>query len=178
MSFDWRRAGATFAKEPGMAPFRPHRAQGGFTLVEVLVSLAILVTALVGVAQLMAVGLHANLAARSETYATLLAIQKMEELAAGAPLVPSPADSLSRDVAGFYDYLAHDGRSMTAVVAPASAGVYVRRWSICPSEQDPDRTIVIQVIAFLARTSEGARSPAPLPARRAHLVTIKRWSPA
>jgi prepilin-type N-terminal cleavage/methylation domain-containing protein len=150
---------------------------GGFTLVEVLVSLAILVTALVGVAQLMAVGLQANLAARSATYATLLAIQKLEGLTAENSLIVSPPDSLSRDVPGFFEYLAHDGRSVASAVAPPSAGVYVRRWSICPSEQDPNRTVVIQVVAFLARRAEGAPSPAPLPAGRAHLATIKRWNP-
>jgi prepilin-type N-terminal cleavage/methylation domain-containing protein len=123
----------------------------GFTLVEVLVAVAILMVAWLAAARLFASSVTANAGARGITQATILAVEKMEQLRAlpfdDARLAFSPADSLSIDVGGYFD---------------TSDGQYVRRWSIDPLPSHPDSAIVIHVIV--------ARSPA---ANEAHLVTIR-----
>lgn len=70
----------------------------GFTLVEVLIAVAILVTIALGVAQLIVVATHAIRAAREQTSAVILAAAKMDQLrslawayepsAPGTPAVP------------------------------------------------------------------------------------------
>jgi prepilin-type N-terminal cleavage/methylation domain-containing protein len=68
----------------------------GFTLVEVLIAVAIFVTIAIGVAQLIAVSTRAMRAAREQTTAVILAAAKMDELRALAwtyepPLPGEPA---------------------------------------------------------------------------------------
>ena len=54
--------------------------QRGFSLVEVVVAMAIMITATVALAGLAIVAVRANRMARSTTAATVLAVQKMEQL--------------------------------------------------------------------------------------------------
>lgn len=62
----------------GAANRRTHNA--GFALVEVMVACALLVAVAVGVSHLVAVAIRAGFVARSRTTATVLAVQKMEQL--------------------------------------------------------------------------------------------------
>ena len=55
-------------------------SQAGFSLIEVLAAMVILSVALVSLAQLFAVSTRANFSARVNTYAAMLAQQKMEQL--------------------------------------------------------------------------------------------------
>jgi prepilin-type N-terminal cleavage/methylation domain-containing protein len=55
-------------------------SEAGFSLIEVLAATVIMTVALVSLAQLFAVSTRANYSARSNTYAALLAQQKMEQL--------------------------------------------------------------------------------------------------
>ncbi|HEX7087874.1 MAG TPA: prepilin-type N-terminal cleavage/methylation domain-containing protein [Vicinamibacterales bacterium] len=55
-------------------------SESGFSLVEVLASTAILSVALISLAQLFAISTSSNRSARTNTYAALLAEQKMEQL--------------------------------------------------------------------------------------------------
>ncbi|HEY8536997.1 MAG TPA: prepilin-type N-terminal cleavage/methylation domain-containing protein [Vicinamibacterales bacterium] len=55
-------------------------SESGFSLVEVLASIAILSVALISLAQLFAISTSSNRLARTNTYAALLAQQKMEQL--------------------------------------------------------------------------------------------------
>lgn len=57
-------------------------SESGFSLVEVLAATVIMTVALVSLAQLFALSTRANYTARSNTYAALLAQQKMEQLRA------------------------------------------------------------------------------------------------
>ncbi|MBK5299351.1 MAG: prepilin-type N-terminal cleavage/methylation domain-containing protein [Vicinamibacteria bacterium] len=54
--------------------------QAGFSLIEVLAAMVILSVALVSLAQLFAVSTRSNFSSRSNTYAALLAQQKLEQL--------------------------------------------------------------------------------------------------
>ena len=56
------------------------RGERGFTLVETLISVAILSSVSLGVAQLFAVSAMANLTAKDKTSTSMLAMQKMEQL--------------------------------------------------------------------------------------------------
>jgi prepilin-type N-terminal cleavage/methylation domain-containing protein len=55
-------------------------SEAGFSLIEVLAAMVIMCVALVSLAQLFAISTHANVSARSNTYAALLAQQKLEQL--------------------------------------------------------------------------------------------------
>ncbi len=147
--------GPHVALAAGMRPSRPARA-GGFTLVEVMVSIAILTGALVAVAQLFAVATQVNLAALEESFATVLATQKIEELCGYRVLVPSPPDALARDVTGFVEHLDQHGRP-TAWAGTGSGTVFVRRWTITPLSTVPDRLLAIQVVV----RAVARRGPAP-----------------
>jgi prepilin-type N-terminal cleavage/methylation domain-containing protein len=59
---------------------RPPDGAAGFTLIEVLVSVALLSMVSLGVAQLFALSTRANMAAKGTTSTALLAVQKMEQL--------------------------------------------------------------------------------------------------
>jgi prepilin-type N-terminal cleavage/methylation domain-containing protein len=56
------------------------RVSSGFTLVEVIVALALLVVLTVGVVRLFGVAIEAGRAARDRTMAVVLAIGKVEQL--------------------------------------------------------------------------------------------------
>ena len=58
----------------------PSSNDAGFSLVEVLAAMVILTVALMSLAQLFALSTRANFSARSNTYAAMLAQQKMEQL--------------------------------------------------------------------------------------------------
>ena len=59
---------------------RRSSAASGFTLIEVLIAVAMFITIAVGVAQLIAVSTHAIRAARDHTSANILAAAKMDQL--------------------------------------------------------------------------------------------------
>lgn len=145
----------------------------GFTLVEVMVAVVLLMIVALGAAQLFAIATTANFRAKSQTSTTILAIQKMEQLrgltwgfdADGLPmsdtttdltrpgptgggngLNPSPADSLTRNAPGYFDFLDIHG----AWIDPSDGDsldrmVYTRRWSIQPLPTNPNNTLVFQV---------------------------------
>lgn len=147
----------------------------GFSLVEVLIAMAILTAVSLGVAQLFAATARANLIARGQTSTTAMAEQKMEQLRSltwgfdleglglpvtdtssnvavypqtqtGSGLNPSPARSLIENTSGFVDYLDATGRWVGTGSTPAPTAVYIRRWSIEPLPTNPNNTIIIQVL--------------------------------
>ena len=77
------RDGRPTAAEPRRRPTAHHGGrERGFSLVEVLIAVALLAMVSLGVAQLFAVATQANFAAKSQTSTALLAVQKMEQLRA------------------------------------------------------------------------------------------------
>ena len=96
----------------------------GFTLIEVLIAMVILVIALVAMAQLMAISLRMQQLGRNQTAATRLAQDKIDELMTQnftfAQL--APGGSLTADQANHFD---------------APAGIpYRRRWLVEALPQD------------------------------------------
>ena len=150
-------------------------SSSGFSLTEVVIAMALLTTVSLGVAQLFAVSTKANQVARSQTSATALAEEKLEQLRAltwgfdltgnglpvsdtstnlsvqppaqnGSGLNPSPTGALMQNTAGYVDFLDAGGNWLgNGLVAPAGT-VYVRRWAVTPLPTNPNNTLILQVL--------------------------------
>ena len=159
-----------------MAPAKSNTSSSsGFSLVEVVISMGLLTTVSLGVAQLFAVSTLANRVARGQTSTTAMAEQKMEQIrsltwgfdleglglpltdnttnlavyphtAGGGGLNPSPADALEQNTAGFVDFLDPTGAWVGTGQTPPATAMYVRRWAIQPLPTNPNNTLVIQVL--------------------------------
>ena len=178
----------------------------GFTILEVIVALALLATMAAGIAPLFQVAAGAARGARAQTSATALAAQKMEQLRAltwgydaaglirlsdsstdlssdpptalGTGLGPSPIDSLNHDTSGYTDYLDGAGRWVGAGTTPPSRATFIRRWNIQPSPTNAD-TLVLQVLVSTVVGERQRISGAALRARQpedAFLVSLKSRS--
>jgi prepilin-type N-terminal cleavage/methylation domain-containing protein len=175
----------------------------GFSLLEVLVAMAVLTVGVMALAQLTTIATRANVSARTTTSAALLAQAKMEQLrslawgldADGVPvsdltsdiaavpstptggvgLNPSPPDALGRNNSGYCDFVDSSGRSLGGGAAPPAAAVYVRRWSIEAMPAFPDNTLILQVRVMRVRGSGAADGAVSRPRLpdEARLVGIK-----
>ena len=126
----------------------------GFSLIEVVVAMAILTVVSLGVAQLFAASTRVNLIARGQTSTTMLAEQKIEQIRSltwgfdstgeglpvsdtksnltiyptdqsGTGMNPTPADSLEQNTTGCVDFLdANGGWVGTGGTPPATAGLH------------------------------------------------------
>ena len=159
-----------------MAPAKSSfSSQRGFSLIEVVISMGLLTTVSLGVAQLFAVSTKANRTARNQTSAVALAEQKIEQIRSlswgfdlnglglpvtdtttnlavyphtnsGSGLNPSPSDSLLVNRDGFVDYLDTNGVWVGTGGTPPGNAAYIRRWAIVPLPTNPHNTLVIQVL--------------------------------
>src|SRR5687768_15450938 len=59
---------------------RNHNGEAGSTLIEVLIATALLATGVLAMAQMFAISASSNLSARNNTFTTVLAEQKLEQL--------------------------------------------------------------------------------------------------
>jgi type II secretory pathway pseudopilin PulG len=147
----------------------------GFSLVEVVISMGLLMTVSLGVAQLFAVSTKATQVARGQTSTAALAAQKLEQIRSltwgfdsnglglpvtdtttdlsvyplrntGRGLNPSPAKSLEENTVGYVDYLDVNGAWVGTGLTPPDNAMFVRRWAIIPLPTNPNNTIVIQVL--------------------------------
>ena len=147
----------------------------GFSLVEVLVAMALVASTAIGLAELFVVSSQVTHAARISSVATLAAESKMAELRARPwayaggtvlsddGLAVSPSTALTVSAAGFVDYVDVSGQPTAQGLQPSSSSVYVRRWSIQPLPADSANTLVLQVVV----------APVTRPqSREVHLVSI------
>ncbi len=158
-----------------MASARFNSSSRGFSLIEVIISMALLTIVSLGVAQVFAMSARVNLVARGQTSTTAMAEQKLEQLrgltwgfdlqgqglpltdtttnlavypttATGNGLNPSPADSLEQNTAGYVDFLDANGTWVGTGTTPPGTAMYIRRWSILPLPTNPNNTLVLQVL--------------------------------
>ena len=151
----------------------PSHGERGFSLVETLVAMALLIAVAVSLAPLFSSGQRSNHRARASTMASMLAAEKMEQLrslawgfdrlglpltdtsadlrvsperpAGGVGLRASPADALDRNVDGYCDFLDDNGTFLDSGSAPPLNTSYIRRWSVVPLAADPANGLVVQV---------------------------------
>ena len=161
-------------------------SERGFSLIEVVFSLSILMAVCLGVAQLFTVATRANLGAKGQTSTSILAAQKMEQLRgltwgfddtglglpltdtttdltqdpptnSGSGLNPSPPGTLQANTAGFVDYLDQYGNWVGGGAStPPPTAYYIRRWSIEPLPTNPNNTLIFQVMVTTVTTEGGA----------------------
>jgi type II secretory pathway pseudopilin PulG len=177
-------------------------AEAGSTLVEVMVATVLLATGVLTMAQLFMASTASNLSAKKDTFATVLAEQKVEQLralawgfdvqglplsdfasdtsvepmtaAGGTGLQPSPGSALQSNTTGYVDHVGPTGQIVgNDVLAPATA-VYTRRWSIEPLPTNPNNTLIIQVLVTPNRVRGQSEqgSVGRLPGE-ARVVTVK-----
>jgi Tfp pilus assembly protein PilV len=112
----------------------------GTTLVEVLVATLVLVSGLLGIAQLFLIAAATNAAARDTTIAATLAAQKVEQLVARDP----------PDATGRVDHVDMWGHVVGTSESPPANAIYTRRWSIEP--------LVADSVAIRVRVGRSDRS--------------------
>jgi len=148
--------------------------EAGTSLVEVLAAIMIMVTGVLMMAQMFVISTTSNVASRNDTFAAVLAEQKMEQLRSmtwgfdtqgvpvsdfstdttvtpespngGQGLQPSPGTALQTNTTGYVDHVGAHGEIVGNGVQPAAAAVYTRRWSIEPLPTNPNNTLIIQVL--------------------------------
>lgn len=145
----------------------------GFTLMEVLVALALLCVAALGGIQLVAMATQTASRAGTLTTSAALAAARLEQLrglpfafdssglrvtdvvtdlaadppgSGGVGLTPSGGGSLDSNTPGYVDFIDGQGVSLGGGVTAPSGAVFVRRWSIEPLAGSSD-LIVVQVLA-------------------------------
>lgn len=132
----------------------------GFTLIEVLIAMAILAVTSASVAALMDLSGLAVRDARADMIETFAAQSKMAELRADAATYFG--GSIAASTSGYSDFVAADGSVAGAGAQPRTAA-YVRRWRVSAAPLDPANTLVLQVVA--------ARVGRPN-AREVHLISL------
>lgn len=143
------------------------RTDDGFSLVEVIAAALVLATAAAGVVGLCVTAVRQTNAARIQTSATLLALDKLEGLRERPGLNASPAGALENNLPGYVDYLDAYGRSAgPSAGQPPSSAVYIRRWSVQPLPDDPAESSILQVLvtpAAAPRAASASGRPARVP---------------
>ncbi|MEW6320922.1 MAG: hypothetical protein AB1635_07525 [Acidobacteriota bacterium] len=178
-------------------------SEAGFSLAETIVATGIMLTGLIAAAQLFTIAMSSNMASKTQTFAAVLAHEKMEQLRSltwgfdnvglpvsdytsnitvdpptatgGLGLTPSPANSLTENVDGYVDYVDADGVTLGGGVNPEAGTAYVRRWSVEPLPTNPNNTLILQVFVFKVGT-RGDDPDAEVIERRpdeARLMTVK-----
>ncbi len=121
------------------------RTDSGFSLVEALVASLLLAIGLTGAAQVLAVSITMQIAAREAATASVLADAKLRELrqlsfdAAATQITPAGVDSLASDVPGYFDI---------------PLGGMTRRWRVAAGPASGTRRVMIRVVS--ARVPDAA----------------------
>jgi prepilin-type N-terminal cleavage/methylation domain-containing protein len=134
------------------------QTQAGFTLAEVLVAMLVLITAIVSLAQLFGVGMRTNMSAHRVTVTSMLAAQKVEELAALAWGVDELGGLVGAvpETRADTEYLDAAGTIVGRGTAPPAAAVYVRQWWVAPLASSGGSTLVLEVFAARVDERDGA----------------------
>lgn len=174
----------------------------GFSLVEVMFSMAILMAIALGVVQLFATATKSNLNAKGQTSTVTLAVQKMEQLRGltwgfdltglglplsdtttnlaqdpptndGRGLNPSPAGTLDANTDGYVDYLDQFGAWVGTGAMPPATAYYIRRWSIEPLPTNPNNTLILQVMVTTVATEQARQAAGGAGSRRRQIADAR-----
>jgi len=174
--------------------------QRGFTLIEVLIAMAILGAAALVTGRLLAATTNAMSQARAQTSTATLGVARMEQLRAlnwtfdssGAPLtdlttdlstnppshggsglLASPAAALDENTPRFVDYLDERGEWVGSGSEPPPAATFVRRWSVDPPADGAADTLVLQVVVRRVVDDVGAARSARGARAESRFVTVR-----
>jgi prepilin-type N-terminal cleavage/methylation domain-containing protein len=167
-------------------PIDAHRSAAnlrGFTLLEVVMAMALLAGVLLAIGQVLIVAASTGEASRRTTMAVGMAAQKLEQLRAlalgvdasgadvddhdtdlgdwpaafsgGAGLSYSPPGTLAANTAGYADYLDARGRWVGSGESPPATAAFARRWSIAPDLSSTGATTLVLRVAVLRRGPPG-----------------------
>jgi prepilin-type N-terminal cleavage/methylation domain-containing protein len=167
----------------------------GFSLIEVIIAVALLSVAVLGGVQLVAVSIHSIAAARTQNLAVVLASARLEELRGltfefdgqGLPSTDVWSDlsvtphtsgggglaaggSVDSGVGGYVDYLDHRGDWVGAGAGVPPTAAYTRRWSVSPSAGAAD-ALVIEVLVYPTAAHLAGATGRGVPGA-AHFVTL------
>jgi len=174
--------------------------QRGFTLLEVLVAIALLGASALITGRFLAVTTNALAVSGAQTSTAALALTRMEQLRAlswtfdstgiplsdsltdlstsppshgGSGLSPSPATAIQENTPGFADFFDARGEWVGTGAQPPRNAMFVRRWSIdLPPDGAPD-TLVLQVVVRRVVDDVGAAGLARGARAESRFVTIK-----
>lgn len=140
--------------------FRHFSRSDGFTLLETVVATGVLVTALAGLAQLLALSARSTQQAGNQGAALAAAQAQIEVLRAlafgygpwgealtDASLEPSAGDSLEADTPGYVDYLDTSG-ALVDLDGDGHRAVWTRRWRLTAIDQLAPEALAIEVCVF------------------------------
>jgi len=105
---------------------RPRGSEAGFTLVEALTAIVILVFGLIAVTNLMIVAMNSNLTASQATASASLCAQQMDALKA------TPFNTLTGGCAGGCGGIAADVSNFNATQQVSGVGTFKIRWQVTP----------------------------------------------
>lgn len=141
-------------------PFKPSNTAAGFSLVETIVATSLLAGVLIGAAQLFVIAIRANQGAQKSTFASTLAVQKMEQLRGLAWGFESIGNGMSVPISDFTTNL---------TVSPATNdGMGLR-----PS---PDNALSANVAGYVDYVDRFGNSLGGGLAAPAGTVYVRRWS--
>jgi Tfp pilus assembly protein PilV len=141
----------------------------GTSLIEAMIAIGLLAGAVVLMASLAALAVRTNARARERTLATLLAVQKIESLAAVSNPAQSSLDTLEADAPGFVDFVDAAGQA----TARPDGAVFVRRWLVSPVEGSSGLLRLTVEAAPCRRRPPGICGD---PDTRVRLTTVRRGS--
>jgi hypothetical protein len=177
--------------------------EAGSSLVEAIVAVGLLASALASLAQMLGICISSNRSARAGSEATVLAQQKIEQLrgltwgvdvsgasisdvstnttlpvempTGGTGLSLSPENTLTSNTNGWVDYVDRSGNVLGGGAEVLAGAAYVRRWVIEPLPSHPSDAIVIRVLVRPTgrRDSGNLRSSATRRPDEARIVTIR-----
>ncbi len=172
----------------------------GFTLLEVLIAIAVLGTSVLITGRFLVATTTAMTLSRAQTSTTVLAVTRMEQLRTlrwtfdstgvplsdtstdfstnppshgGSGLSPSPSTALQENTPGFVDFLDDRGEWVGTGTQPPRGAMFVRRWSIdLPADGTAD-TLVLQVVVRRLVDDIGAARAARGARAESRLVTVR-----
>jgi len=160
------------------------RAQTGSSLVEVLIAALIMVTGVLAMVRLIVIAVEGNVDARSRTIATVLAMQKIEQLrdltltidpsgaviedtstdtssvpgsSGGTGLQISPEGTLLVNTPGFVEHLDATGAIVGREAQPPPQAAYTRRWSTAPAVAEGALVLRVRVLRKNVRDNSSRR---------------------